>query len=579
MREARADTELDRQALVQRAESLVESAPEEARSLASRALEELDRGPVAARGLLVLGRVALGEASYEQAEAVLLRALDRAQEADARSVMIGALRALLRCGFMTRNPDEALLRGVQALSLAREAGLRTSEAQVHNDLGLVYGNLGDFEGALEHLLSGLRISRQEGSPQLASLLNNIGNVYLELDDHREALTFFADAAQLFRGEGARRGEAIAEGNRGRALAGMRRREEALYAFERSVAIYEEEGDPTYLPPALTRVATALAALGRSDEAARVFDRAFELLEQSGHREFEDEVLADAGRFHLERGEPDPAIDLLMAALDRSPADETTRRVYELHHALSEAHEQRNDLSAALASYKEYHRISQAVADSAITVRIRGLMLQFDVERARQQEEIYRLRNVELAQANQDLQSLQERLEAKNRELQQISIEDPLTGLHNRRYLDMQLTIEVSRATRHRQPLSIAMCDIDHFKEVNDRFSHALGDEVLRRLADLVRNAARLSDTVARFGGEEFVLIFPDTDRLGAEIMAERLRTLVAEHDWGALQPGLQITLSIGVAELDDSMDARTLLAIADARLYDAKRAGRDRVVV
>ncbi len=579
MQGAGAEVALDQlDELVHRAESLVESAPGEARALASRALDQQDRGVAAARALLVLGKVAIAEGAYDQAEALLQRALDRAQETDAHSVIIGVLRALLRCGFMTRNPDAALLRGMQALQLARDTNDRANEAQAHNDLGLVYGNLGDFEGALEHLLAGLRISREAGSPRLASLFNNIGNVYLELDDHREALNFFVDAAQLFAQEGAQRGEAIAEGNRGRALTGLRRGEEALRAFERSVAIYEECGDGAYLPPALTRMATALAALGREEEAERAFERALSLVETTGHREFDDEVLADAGRFHLRRGELERAIEFLNAALDRLPPDEDTRRVYELYFALSEAHESRGDLARALAAYKEYHRIRQAVADSAITVRIRGLMLQFDVERARQQEEIYRLRNVELAQANQELKALQAQLEAKNRELQQISIEDSLTGLYNRRYLDLQLELEISRAVRQHQPLAVAMCDIDHFKEVNDRHSHAIGDEVLRRIAHLLSRAARLTDTIARYGGEEFLLILPDTDSAGARTLAERLRLLVAEQPWGELQAGLQITVSIGVAQLGPGMDTHGLLRAADARLYEAKRAGRDRVV-
>src|SRR5690606_9874387 len=115
------------------------------------------------------------------------------------------------------------------------------------------------------------------------------------------------------------------------------------------------------------------------------------------------------------------------------------------------------------------------------VRVRKLMVEFDVVRARQREEISRLKNVELARANEEMRSLHERLEAQNRELQRLSLEDGLTGVHNRRYLDLQLPLEISRARRRGRALTVAMCDIDHFKEINDRYSHAAGDEVLRRL--------------------------------------------------------------------------------------------------
>jgi diguanylate cyclase len=125
---------------------------------------------------------------------------------------------------------------------------------------------------------------------------------------------------------------------------------------------------------------------------------------------------------------------------------------------------------------------------------------------------------------------------------------------------------------------VAMCDIDHFKAVNDRFSHAVGDEVLRQLSRIFQESARASDIIVRFGGEEFLLVLPDTEVAGAVVLTERVRKRVAEHDWDAFAPGLRVTLSIGVAQLGESGDAGRLIAAADERLYAAKQAGRNRVV-
>lgn len=122
-----------------------------------------------------------------------------------------------------------------------------------------------------------------------------------------------------------------------------------------------------------------------------------------------------------------------------------------------------------------------------------------------------------------------------------------------------------------------MCDIDHFKQINDRFSHALGDEVLRRIARVFRETARQDDLLCRYGGEEFLLLLPETDLAGAQVLAERLRSAVAEHPWNTLHPELDVTLSIGLAELEAAYDADMLLRSADMRLYEAKRQGRDRV--
>jgi diguanylate cyclase (GGDEF)-like protein len=567
--------------LTRSAMELLETKPLRAREVAEEArdlAEQLEDTGAIAKVYFVLGGSRLADGAYDIAESELRRALDMAQALGDRPLMVKVLRQLLRCAFYSRNPDAALLRGMQALQLAKDVGDRVTEALTHNDLGLVYGRLGDFEGALEHLLAGLRILQQEDSPSLGSLLNNIGNVYLELGDNREALSFFRRALEPLRQDGVERAIGIALGNVGRANSALGDHEEALRVYQDSLERHRQNGDDPYIPPALARLATALGALGKDDEAQQAFDQALEMIDSPRHGEFADEVLAAAGRFHLERDELDEAVTRLSQALDLIPADESTRRLYELHQALSDAFERRGDLGEALKHFKAYHEISQAVVDSSTTVRIRGLMLQFDVERTRQQEEIVRLRNLELLQENQDLQVRQEQLFAENRQLHQISIEDSLTRLYNRRYLDLQLGVEVSRARRYSRPLCVAMCDVDHFKDINDRHSHTVGDEVLRTLAKLFRDAARVSDLIARFGGEEFLMILTDTDIVGAESLAQRIRAVVADYDWGKLARGLRVTLSIGVAELRESMDGSILLAAADARLYAAKRAGRDCVV-
>jgi diguanylate cyclase (GGDEF)-like protein len=123
-----------------------------------------------------------------------------------------------------------------------------------------------------------------------------------------------------------------------------------------------------------------------------------------------------------------------------------------------------------------------------------------------------------------------------------------------------------------------MCDIDLFKKVNDRYSHTVGDKVLKRMAGIMKDAARTTDLVIRYGGEEFLLILPDTDRTGAAVVTERIRTRVSAHEWSDIAEGLSLTLSIGVSELGPNDDGAALIAASDAKLYEAKRAGRDRVV-
>jgi diguanylate cyclase (GGDEF)-like protein len=167
--------------------------------------------------------------------------------------------------------------------------------------------------------------------------------------------------------------------------------------------------------------------------------------------------------------------------------------------------------------------------------------------------------------------------AMRRQFEHAALNDPLTGVRNRRWLDQTLPRFVQRHLHEAQPLCIAVMDIDHFKNINDRFGHPAGDAVLAQVGQLVRANLRPSDFAARTGGEEFVLIFPQTTLPGAFIAAERLREAIASSSFGdgALQLP-QVTVSLGMAELQRSADAVELVARADAALYRAKHAGRNR---
>jgi diguanylate cyclase (GGDEF)-like protein len=174
----------------------------------------------------------------------------------------------------------------------------------------------------------------------------------------------------------------------------------------------------------------------------------------------------------------------------------------------------------------------------------------------------------------------------NEMLKYIGLTDSLTGVYNRRYIDRRLLEEIARARRQAYPISFMYIDIDHFKRVNDTAGHGGGDDVLREVAMRIKNELRTSDAVARFGGEEFVVLLIDANLESAAFVAERIRSSVA-GTLIALSPELQlsVTVSIGVACLnpaDNEGDpvgiARNWIAQADALLYAAKEGGRNRVV-
>jgi diguanylate cyclase (GGDEF)-like protein len=157
--------------------------------------------------------------------------------------------------------------------------------------------------------------------------------------------------------------------------------------------------------------------------------------------------------------------------------------------------------------------------------------------------------------------------------------DGMTGLWNRAYLDERLAQEMSTAIRHDRPLSFMLCDLDHFKKVNDNYGHPVGDRVLEEFARIL-NRARQSDVACRYGGEEFGLIMPNTAAMDAAVVAERVR-VQTEHMHVSGLPDLAITVSMGIADFSCLAEPTVgaLIAAADDALYDAKHAGRNRVII
>ena len=215
------------------------------------------------------------------------------------------------------------------------------------------------------------------------------------------------------------------------------------------------------------------------------------------------------------------------------------------------------------------QVAPAVADARVFENLESY-------RQRLEERVAE-RTGELEQANSEKERLIAVLRDRSRKLERESQEDPLTGIANRRLFMQRLDAEVDLAQAAGQPLTLAVADLDHFKIVNDRLGHVVGDRALRECATLMRRACRATDLVARVGGEEFALILPGMSRDAAVGFCESLRDTIQSHDWHALHPQLEVTLSIGLAQWNGRESPEELLRTADTQLYRAKDAGRNKV--
>jgi diguanylate cyclase (GGDEF)-like protein len=168
------------------------------------------------------------------------------------------------------------------------------------------------------------------------------------------------------------------------------------------------------------------------------------------------------------------------------------------------------------------------------------------------------------------------LEVTNARLKETSFRDDVTGLYNRRFFSLRLEEEISRFRRFNHPVSVVLLDLDGFKNVNDEFGHAVGDETLREIAQILMKHSRGINVVSRYGGDEFVILLVETSKAGARLYADRIRQVVATFPFSHGKP---ITASFGVASLpdDEAATSEDLFRAADEALYAAKRAGKNQV--
>ena len=167
---------------------------------------------------------------------------------------------------------------------------------------------------------------------------------------------------------------------------------------------------------------------------------------------------------------------------------------------------------------------------------------------------------------------------EKQELERLVVTDALTGISNRSHFMAQLDLESRRHKRRQGPMCVLMCDVDHFKQVNDTWGHPAGDEVIKAVGRILKQSTRSAgDVVARFGGEEFVVLLPDTKLAQGQKVGEKIRKYLSHHIFGEGDATFQVTMSIGVAQVNDG-DGELALKVADDHLYQAKERGRDQMV-
>jgi diguanylate cyclase (GGDEF)-like protein len=483
-----------------------------------------------------------------------------------------ALRNLGTCAYSSGEHEDALRLLTEGAELGRTLNDQVLVRDCLNFQAAVYASLGDFETASRFAEDAYRLSQhlQDAAGQVYGLMN-LGVLYYELGRFEQALETHLEALEKSRAvmDDARELNALV--NVGNAYTGLQRFHDAVSVFEEALHLAESRGLHERKSLILVNLGEALGHLGRVNEALEVLERARLLIGPNGPREGLAHCLLNEGAIYLQGNQPDRALSVLTEGLHEVTAIGSKSLQGRFHQELARTYKLLGNPAWALEHFETFHRLEREVRDLEAERRLRAFSAQHETEKARAEAEIERLRNVELAQAL-------EALETKSRELERLVIQDPLTDLYNRRHLEAALRTEFVHAKQSGWPLPVALVDVDDFKNINDQFSHQVGDAVLVAVAQLLRAQTRTSDIVARYGGEEFAVVLPRLTMDQAHTVCERLREVVEAHDWAQIHPDLRVTISIGLASETTLENFERLLSAADARMYKAKRAGKNRVV-
>lgn len=550
--------------------------------------------PSSVATLLAESRAALGAGEHRQGLDLAQRAREAAQAEGGRPL---AEAMTLEGHHLWR-----LGRFEDAAVVARDAGQAwqqlddaQGQADTLNLLAVTYTELGLHEEGLRSATSAFELARNAGLGRAATLaLNRIGVCHERLGDPVQGERFLLQALSRAREERHFDDTLQALNNlMANALAAHHlylRRSEAEAAHQslqrarqygmQAIALARRDADIYRRIVAHGNVAEVLALAGEYGEAEAMLEDTIAQAAGRGFRAVEMRSRHNLGELRLAQGRHEEALKTLHGVLDdlRRQGDHETTRM-RVHSALYRAYKSAGRFEPALAHCEAYYAIEMQRSALQTQAQARLMVNRLDMEQALLMAD-RALMDAARERVKASMLEAQKRdLEARSEALHRDAHEDALTGLHNRRRVDLDLPLLIAHGREHGRPLQLAVMDVDRFKQVNDQHGHGVGDAVLRQVAAILRERLRTRDLAARLGGEEFLIALVDTPDASARDICERLRAAIEAHDWSGLAPALKVTVSIGLAEATPADDATRLIERADDALYDAKRTGRNRVRV
>ena len=450
-----------------------------------------------------------------------------------------------------------------------EIGLRL------NRIGAVQVRLKNYSLALEVLFRTLDIAQKINNKSLeGQVLNHIGLIYIDLSEPMKGLSYLQQSYDILESSGA--GEEIGSTVNSLCMANLKlgKYEKALSYGQKAVAYFQNNQLFHLAADAWINIGRVYLGMANLAQAQQAFIQANHLASTYGFNRQASTALCLIGKIQIEQNQLEEAKN----NIEKSLALANELNLYAInadcHLLLSELYALQENHKQAYSHHQLYHAEKEKTYQRDIANRVRVLELSHHLETAKNISEALQEQN----EALREEVRLRKLTQGKLEELSRI---DPLTGIYNRRHFFELAEWEFSRARRYKRPVSAIMIDLDHFKTVNDNHGHIVGDQVLAEVAHRIQENSREVDIVGRYGGEEFIILLPETSQDDALILAERIWTSLTTRPASTSKLMLPLQASLGVSCCINGIDTPLydLIEQADKALYLAKDLGRNRIEV
>jgi two-component system, cell cycle response regulator len=524
----------------------------------------------------------------------------------------GAILAQLTEAYRLEDPQKTIQYGQQALDVLKENSDPPSQVTALSEMALAYLMIGQYQKAFQYIENARQLAEtNKDNAGLSRVLNNLGIIYGRLGDSKKALDYLNRALELRTNLKSKRGIASTLNNVGDIYRDLGQNEKALEVSKQSLQLWQETGDKAGEAIGLKNVGDAYLNVGQLDLAEQNLTEGLQLNQQLENKSGTVWNLLSLSALKRKRGEYTEAEGLATNALNQAiilPGKEMQRQAYQ---ELAAAQEGAGNYSAALASHKKFKEVNDLISNDERQRRLALLEDSYDLQKRNQEIDKLKkdqaLLDLKLQKQNFRQNALlatgiflailgfvihRKRIEAAHI-TEKLSFSDSLTGLPNRRFVFMTIDHDVANSLRKYQDairagtsaqyadLIFSVVNLDDFRKIADQYGRAAADEFLKQIGELLQGACRATDTIVRWGEEEFLIISRFSNREAASLIAERFRKLIGNATFKVNDESIHCTCSIGFAAYPfipskpDAFDWEQVIAFANRSLVASKRTGRD----